>query len=108
MLRASANATDQPADLDAVRQPDAEGGVDGALELAALVDTIVAGDPGATAIARSRVVDLIGPSGAVDATAVVANFEMMTRIADATGCRHESVDADVARATGADRFDSVR
>lgn len=104
MLRASATATDQATDLRAVQDPEAEGGVDAASALAGFVDAIVEGDARATARARSRVVERLGPAAAVDAAAIVANFEMMTRIADGTGALHESVDADVAHSTGADRF----
>jgi hypothetical protein len=75
--------------------------------LAALVNAIVNGDTSSTAAARSGVVEVLEPDAAVDASAVVANFEMMTRIADATGALHESVDADVAQATGADQFASA-
>jgi hypothetical protein len=107
MLRASATATDQPGALGVVQDPTAEGAVDAAPELAALVDAIVEGDAEAASGARSGVIDELGPDAVVDATAVAANFEMMTRIADATGARHESVDPDVAQATGADQFASA-
>ena len=42
-------------------------------------------DDAALAAARARLVAEIGPAAFVDATAVVANFERMVRIADATG-----------------------
>ena len=45
--------------------------------------------------ARRAVIEELGPDWLVDACAVVANFEMMTRIADGTGARlrHEQLDA---------------
>lgn len=36
---------------------------------------------------RARLVEVAGADVAVDAAAVVANFEMMTRLADGTGAR---------------------
>ena len=107
MLRASATVADRPTDLAAIQEPTTQGGVDAAPELAALVDAIVEGGPEAVGGARADVVELLGPDAAVDATAIVANFEMMTRVADATGTLHETVDPDVAQATGADGFASA-
>jgi hypothetical protein len=104
MLRESATATDRPPDLTAVQDPASGGAVDHVAELAALVDAVVDDDPEAVTAARAAVVDRLGTEAAVDAVAIVANFEMMTRIADGTGAVHETVDADVARSTGADRF----
>jgi hypothetical protein len=107
MLRASATATDQEGELRAVQDPSADGAVDAAPELAALVDAIVEGDAAGATRARAALVAELGAEAVIDAAAVVANFEMMTRIADGTGARHETIDADVARATGADRFPSA-
>jgi hypothetical protein len=104
MLRASAEATGQAGELTTVQDPDAHGGVTAASALAALVDNIVDGDTGNIAKAKDAVTADLGSGAAVDAIAVLANFEMMTRIADATGARHQSVDEEVARRTGADRF----
>ena len=39
----------------------------------------------ALVIARTRVLDELGPEALVDAAAVASNFERMVRIADATG-----------------------
>jgi hypothetical protein len=50
--------------------------------------TAVAGDGSAAAgAARAELVDRLGGEWLVDASAVVANFEMMTRLADGTGAR---------------------
>jgi hypothetical protein len=38
-------------------------------------------------VARAGVVERLGVPAMVDAAAVVANFEMMTRLADGTGAR---------------------
>ncbi len=48
----------------------------------------VVGDDAVTAdAARAALVDRYGAEWLVDASAVVANFEMMTRLADGTGAR---------------------
>lgn len=76
-----------PADVGAIRDDAvADGsGVAHAAPLLAWCDATIAGDPGAIASARARVVEQMGDAAAVDAAAVMANFERMTRIADATG-----------------------
>jgi hypothetical protein len=64
------------------------------------------------AAARERLVECAGEAFMIDAAAVAANFEMMTRVADGTGARHS---ADRAAAMtpmvgrlGIDRFTSHR
>ena len=42
-------------------------------------------DPGELAAVRDELVDTLGAETMIDAAAVVANFHMMTRIADGTG-----------------------
>ena len=51
------------------------------------VDAVVGDDPDRAEAARALVVDRLGAEWLVDASAVVANFEMMTRLADGTGAR---------------------
>jgi len=51
------------------------------------VDAVVGDDPDRADEARGLLVDRLGPDWLVDASAVVANFEMMTRLADGTGAR---------------------
>jgi hypothetical protein len=55
--------------------------------LVELVDAVVGDDPARADAARAAVVDDLGPDWLVDTCAVVANFEMMTRLADGTGAR---------------------
>jgi hypothetical protein len=63
----------------------------------------------ARAEARARLVAAMGPRAMVDAAAVVANFEMMTRLADGTGAVLHSPDrAEAGRLAGADIFTSRR
>ena len=63
----------------------AETGVVHSDVLIALAEAQVGDDDSALALARGDVVEKVGPAGLVDAVAVVANFERMVRIADATG-----------------------
>ncbi|MEX1106907.1 MAG: hypothetical protein WEB78_11965 [Ilumatobacteraceae bacterium] len=75
--------------------------------------TAVVGDDSAEADRmRAAVTDVLGAEWLIDASAVIANFEMMTRLADATGARlrPEQLDAaEVVRAElGLDRFESRR
>ena len=76
------------------------------------VGAVVGTDAAAAEAARADLVDQFGTEWLVDASAVIANFEMMTRLADATGAclRPEQL---VASATmrdelGLDAFPSAR
>jgi len=76
------------------------------------VDAVV-GDDAARAIDfRGRLIDRLGPDWLIDASAVIANFEMMTRLADATGARLRPAQLDAAapiiRDLGLDAFPSAR
>jgi glutathione S-transferase len=51
------------------------------------VAAVVGDDPTRADAARATIVDRLGPDWLIDTSAVVANFEMMTRLADATGAR---------------------
>lgn len=76
------------------------------------VAAVVGDDPARAAAARSTVVDELGPDWLVDAAAVVANFEMMTRLADGTGARlrPQQLEATAAMRAqiGVDEFPSAR
>ncbi len=56
-------------------------------DLEDFVAAVVAGDGARSDDARSVLVDRYGTDWMVDASAVIATFEMMTRLADATGAR---------------------
>jgi hypothetical protein len=62
--------------------------------------------------ARRTLVDRAGDDAMVDAAAVVANFEMMTRLADGTGARMPEARIDahagIVRAFGMDDITSKR
>lgn len=83
-----------------------------AVELVGFVDAVVSGDRTAADTARSALGDSGGPAAVVDAAAVLANFEMMTRVADATGARQLperlAVLANERAQLGLDRLSSAR
>ena len=58
-------------------------------ELTAFVRAVVGLDEEATGEARAALVTAAGPELLVEAAAVLANFEMMTRVADGTGARFD-------------------
>jgi hypothetical protein len=111
MLRASIEHTGATADLSGINGA-SDSGLPHGSELVALADAAVSGDDAALAAARASLCDVAGSDVMVDAAAVIANFEMMTRIADTTGAAvNESVGAITAadRAfLAADTFESAR
>ena len=60
-------------------------GVADAAVLLALADAVIAEDETAIPAARAAVIEAIGEAALVDAAAVIAGFNGITRIADATG-----------------------
>jgi hypothetical protein len=104
MLRASIDGTgSDPTDHDHQAR---------AALLVEFVAAVVGDDPDHADRMRVRVTDELGPDWLVDASAVIANFEMMTRLADATGARlsPEQLEAStgVRVELGLDRFESRR
>ena len=62
-------------------------------------------DRAALATARKRLAAVMGEASMVDAAAVVANFEMMTRLAECTGAvLHRQSSRAAGTAVGADAF----
>jgi hypothetical protein len=112
MLRASINhAGLVEADLAGIRGIGDSGLLHGA-ELVAFAEAAVAGIPDRLNRARNVLVAAAGHDVMIDTAAVVANFEMMTRIADTTGAAvNEAAKADTAEAraaVGVDAFESTR
>jgi hypothetical protein len=87
MLRWSSTRTGSPADLTALAEGVVDGGLPFGRELVAFAEAIGGGDDGALVTARGALVAAAGTEFMVDAAAVAANFEMMTRVADGTGAR---------------------
>jgi hypothetical protein len=83
-LRASGKATDRDYRLEGVMEGGGVG-VDQGEELLAFAQAAVTGPPETLATARARVVAALGPAAMIDAAAIVAVFDGITRIADATG-----------------------
>ena len=77
-------------------------GVDEAEALLAFADASVSGSQEGLAVARGRVVAALGEAAMIDAAAVIAVFNGITRIADATGIPlEEQKAADSAEWRGA-------
>jgi len=71
----------------------------------ARVATSPAGDDDELVRVRTTLVEALGESVMVDAAAVVANFEMMTRLAEGTGAvLHNMASVRAGTAVGADAF----
>ncbi len=83
MLRASAEATDTPLDPRFVTDRTIDPLIPGGVALLDFVDAVLGDGP--VEFSRRAVIELLGEEGLVDAAGVVANFEMMNRIADGTG-----------------------
>ena len=81
MLRAS--DSNNEIDLAAAVGQGTSGGDPASDALVALTDAVL--DHGESAGARERVVELLGADGLVDAVAVIAHFDAITKIADGAG-----------------------
>mgnify|MGYP001814416674 FL=1 len=84
MLRASALAFDYPLDIAAVVDPSLPTGVPGGKLLLRLVDAVLARTEPVPDVHRA-IIDELGPEALVDAASVFGNFEMMNRVAEASG-----------------------
>ena len=84
MLRASALATDTPVELRAVTDDSIDPLLPMGRQLRDLATALVRRD--GLAEARDRLVHAAGAEAAARAATIAANFEMMNRVLDATGC----------------------
>jgi len=75
---------------------DHEGPPSNAVLLEELVAGVTGTDPARADAARTAVRTRLGVEWLVDACAVIANFEMMTRLADGTGARLRPPQLEVA------------
>ena len=87
MLSWSSTAAGTPADIGAIADDGRDAGLPFSAELIAFAQAIGGWDDFALATARTALAAAAGEAFMVDAAAVVANFEMMTREADGTGAR---------------------
>jgi hypothetical protein len=83
MLSWSIEETNARVELKAITDPAIDPLIPGGTELLGYVDAVLA--DGEIAAARTAVVTALDASAAVDAAAVIGNFEMMNRIADGVG-----------------------
>jgi hypothetical protein len=90
MLSWSSNDSGDPADLTAVANGTDGTGIDHGDELLRFATACGERDDEALADARAELTDATDVAFMVDAAAVAANFEMMTRLADSTGARMPS------------------
>ena len=87
MLSWSSAEAGTPADLAAIAEGEGDGGLPFGAELVAFAEAVGGFDDAALSVARSRLGAAAGEAFMMDAAAVLANFEMMTRVADGTGAR---------------------
>ena len=85
MLSLSVQATERRWEPRSLSDTSVDPLLEGGAELIAFVDAVHDGDAGQIAAAREGVVAALGEGGALDAAAVIGNFNMMNRLADATG-----------------------
>ena len=83
MLRASASAFGYDLDVSAIADPTIPVGVPGGSELLLFVDAVKTG--GDADAARSAVLEALDGPSLFDAATVLGNFEMMNRVAEASG-----------------------
>ena len=84
MLRASTQITSIPLDARAIADPDLDPLIPAGEVLIRFVNAVL-GNEAELARLRNTVLNAVGSSGLVDTAGVIGNFEMMNRIADATG-----------------------
>jgi hypothetical protein len=86
MLRESAKAINTQVDLKAITDDDAgDGNIPHGGILTAFAEAVLGDDEGRLDDARRRVREAVGDAGFVDASAVIANYSALDRVADATG-----------------------
>lgn len=112
MLSWSGHTSGDAVDLTSIASGEGTGGVPFGAELLAFTEAIADWDDEELAGARERLRSAAGERFMVDAAAVAANFEMMTRVADGTGARfdHETRDAraGLSQSLGIDAWQSAR
>lgn len=112
MLSWSSTADGRPADIDAIASGTGDANVPHGAALLGFAEAIAGWDDARLADARARLADEAGEAFMVDAAAVAANFEMMTRVADGTGARLAPATAEQRTAVGVrlgvDGFTSAR
>lgn len=93
MLRASAAAFEYDVNVDAVRDPELPSGIPGGNLMLRFVDAVLAQTEPLGDIHEAIIAEL-GPEALVDAASVFGNFEMMNRVAEASGIPVSAVAID--------------
>ena len=110
MLRASVEMQGGEVDLNALTDAGAaaESGVEHGAVLIEFAEAVVRQDEPAMVRSRAAVRAVLGDLGLIDAAGIVANFQRMVRIADATGipldAPVEMLSADVRAGLGVDAY----
>ncbi|MCE9622711.1 MAG: hypothetical protein K8R99_10230 [Actinomycetia bacterium] len=103
MLSWSSTESGSPADISVIADGEGDAGVPHGAELVAFTEAVAGVDDAVLVVARAALVACAGETFMIDAAAVVANFEMMTRVADGTGARFAEAGA-AQRAAMADKL----
>jgi hypothetical protein len=86
MLRVSSETNGKAVDLSAVTSPTAsDAGVEHGARLLAFTDAVMADDDTAVARERAALRAVLSPEAFVDVAAVIGAFNVVDRVADATG-----------------------
>jgi hypothetical protein len=88
MLSWSSQEDGTPADVLALATGEGDAGLAHGAALLAFAAAVAGWDEDALGAAREQLNSAAGAAFMVDAAAVAANFEMMTRVADGTGALH--------------------
>ncbi len=96
MLRESGEASGDDYDLEAVNGGRGDGGVIEGAALVGFAEAVLAGEAVAIRTARNAVMAALGPAAMVDAAAVIAQFNAIDRVADATGTPLEPAKAEAS------------
>ena len=98
MLRVSGEVTGQPVEMAAVNGPlGRDGGVRHGARLIAFTEAVMGDDPDGIDSERRALRPLVGDEAFVDVAAVIGSFNVVDRIADATGIPlDEALDAPSA------------
>ena len=112
MLRASSQASGTAVDLRAVNGETAgDAGVAHGARLVAFAEAVMAGDEGAMVRTRAALRAVVSPAEFVDVCAVIGAFNVVDRIADATGIpldpMLDAMSGDVQQTLGLTRFASA-
>ncbi len=109
LLRGSSQQAGLDTDLGVVTgRREGDGGVPDGDVLIAVAEALPRGDWHAVARCRDAVAERLGPQSAVDAIAIAAMFNGITRVADGTGIpldpSTQTLTGDMRAATGIDAF----